>query len=334
MVAAGVLCLADWVLVEDLGFFGGVGTDPNSMIPMALLLVGGYVAMVRLPVPVPAEEPAPAAVVEAPAAGATGTGWWERATPGYVLRSVAAVGALAIVVMGAGPMAAAALNPQADPILTEALDGTPNVLDAPAPAFQLTDQSGRPVSLSSLRGHVVALTFLDPVCTSDCPMIAQEFRQADQRLGAASDHVDFVAVVANPIYRSVALTNAFDRQEYLTGVPNWYYLTGSVAQLQRVWDSYGVEVDDVPAGAMIAHSDLAYVIDARGRERDILNSDPGPTAEFASSFASAPGRPHRRGPAVVTTRREPGLPEADGPPATTGPHPLGPHPLGPGGRAR
>ena len=25
-----VFCLADWVLIEDLGFFGGLGTDPNS----------------------------------------------------------------------------------------------------------------------------------------------------------------------------------------------------------------------------------------------------------------------------------------------------------------
>ncbi len=33
-----VLCVADWVLVEDFGFFGGVGTDPNSMIPISLRL--------------------------------------------------------------------------------------------------------------------------------------------------------------------------------------------------------------------------------------------------------------------------------------------------------
>ena len=52
LIALLVLCIADWVLVEDLGFFGGLGTDPNSMLPMALLFIGGYVAMVRLPAPV------------------------------------------------------------------------------------------------------------------------------------------------------------------------------------------------------------------------------------------------------------------------------------------
>src|SRR5215469_4518784 len=40
-------CLADWVLVQDLGFFGGTGTDPNSMIPLALLVVAAFLGMVR-----------------------------------------------------------------------------------------------------------------------------------------------------------------------------------------------------------------------------------------------------------------------------------------------
>ncbi len=42
-----VFCLADWVLIEDFGFFGGLGTDPNSMMPVALLAVGGYLALVQ-----------------------------------------------------------------------------------------------------------------------------------------------------------------------------------------------------------------------------------------------------------------------------------------------
>ncbi len=42
-----VLCAAVWVLVQDLGVFGGLGTDPNSMIPFALVAVGGYLAVAR-----------------------------------------------------------------------------------------------------------------------------------------------------------------------------------------------------------------------------------------------------------------------------------------------
>ncbi len=51
-----VLCFADWVLIEDFGFLGGLGTDPNSMIPMALLAAGGFLALTRVPAAVTAPE--------------------------------------------------------------------------------------------------------------------------------------------------------------------------------------------------------------------------------------------------------------------------------------
>jgi cytochrome oxidase Cu insertion factor (SCO1/SenC/PrrC family) len=178
------------------------------------------------------------------------------------------------------------MNHVADPIVSEAVDGTPDVTNGPAVAFSLVDQFNRPVSLASLRGKTVALTFLDPVCTSDCPIIAQELRQTDTMLGANASKVVFVAVVANPLYRSQAAMLAFDRTEGLNHLKNWLYLTGSLSALERVWNSYGIQLQVETGGAMVAHSDLAYVIDTSGHTRDILDSDPGPgTAASRSSFA-------------------------------------------------
>ncbi len=205
------------------------------------------------------------------------------ARPALALRSSLAIGAVAIILLGAAPMAVAAASGQADPILTEAIGGAPTVMDQPAPAFTLVDQHGRAVSLASLRGKVIALTFLDPVCVSDCPVIAQEFRETDQQLGADSRGVDFIAVDANPLYLTTAYLVAFDRQEHLDSIGNWLYLTGTLAQLQKVWNAYGIEVDYSPGGAMIAHSEYAYVIDAGGHSRYLLSTDPGPGTEATSS---------------------------------------------------
>ena len=81
-VTAVAVCLAVWVLVQDLGFLGGLGTDPNSMIPQALLLACGLVAVsarpaaeasaaVESPAALTAAEPAAAALSAAePAAAA------------------------------------------------------------------------------------------------------------------------------------------------------------------------------------------------------------------------------------------------------------------------
>jgi len=289
VVGAVVLCLADWLFVEDLGFFGGVGTDPNSMIPMALVFVAGYLALTHVPAQVESNEPVaedrlPSEASEPGDVTASGRTWWERLDPAYAFRVAAAIGSIAVVVLGAVPMAAAATNPNADPLLAEALDGIPTSTNAPAPDFHLVDQDGRPVSLTDLRGKTVALTFLDPVCTSDCPLIAQEFRLADGMLGTDSSDVEFVAVVANPIYRSTVYTRAFDTQEDMTGLRNWLYLTGSVAQLQQVWKTYGVLIGVEPAGAMVSHSELTYLIDATGHTRMIMSEDQGTGPADKSSF--------------------------------------------------
>ena len=283
-----VLCLANWVLVQDFGFLGGLGTDPNSMIPFILLFSAGYLALTVSISGAP--ETSPETGTE-PAAAAAGRRPLTPPALGAAVttasaRSVGAVAALAIIALGAAPMAAAAANRTADPILALAIAGDSSAMNVPAPAFQLTDQNGQPVSLASLRGRVVLMTFLDPVCTSDCPIIGAEFKEAGVLLGAADKHVALVAVVANPTYRSVAFTQAFDREEGLNTVPNWLYLTGSLSQLGQIWRQYGITVEDLPAGAMSAHNDLAVVIDRTGHIREELGADPGPgTASTQSSFS-------------------------------------------------
>jgi cytochrome oxidase Cu insertion factor (SCO1/SenC/PrrC family) len=200
--------------------------------------------------------------------------------------SIAALGALGVTLVGVLPAAAASTNPNADPIIAQAIDGTANTVNYPAAGFTLTDQAGRPVSLASLHGKVVLLTFLDPVCTNDCPVIGHEFAQAAQMLAADSGRVRLAAVVASSTYRSEAVMQAYDREEGLGQLPDWLFLTGSVPQLSKVWHGYGVAVQTLPAGAMTLHSDLAYVIDQSGHVRQVLSMDPGPgTAASQSSFS-------------------------------------------------
>jgi cytochrome oxidase Cu insertion factor (SCO1/SenC/PrrC family) len=322
VIAAAVLCLADWVLVQDFGFLGGVGTDPNSMIPTILLLAGGYLALTSRPaealsaavdpVPSAAVDPGPPAVdapvppaAANPAAAssvtpdpapvsATGGRWRDWLRPDRAravlaatgIGTVTALGAAAVVAIGVVPMAAASVNPTADPILAEAMAGYAPPLNAPAPEFRLTDQHGRTVTLASLRGKAVLLTFLDPVCTTDCPLIAQEFKAAGRLLGSQASRVELVAVAANPTYYSTQFTQAFDQQEGLSTVPDWLYLTGTLPQLEQIWNHYGVDVEDLPAGAMTDHADLAIVIDPSGNIRQEISADPGPgTTSTQSSWA-------------------------------------------------
>ncbi len=130
------------------------------------------------------------------------------------------------------------------------------------------------------------MTFLDPVCTTDCPVIAQEFKAASLMLGSAAGKVRFVAIAANPQYHSVTAIDDFDRQEGLDSQSNWLYLTGSASNLAAVLNSYGVAVTNGVAGSMTIHADLAYVIDPHGITRWIIDADPGSNSAERSSFSS------------------------------------------------
>jgi cytochrome oxidase Cu insertion factor (SCO1/SenC/PrrC family) len=274
------LCLADWVLVQDLGFLGGVGTDPNSMIPMALVFVAVYLALTRPTVPAPA--PAPVAL---PAWNRSGWREWVGANPTYAFRSITAASAIAITLVGVIPMVKASTEANADPILARAVEGPATPTDQVAGSFDLVDQNGDDVTLSSLRGKAVALTFLDPVCTSDCPTIAHEFAATGKLLGASDRDVELVAINANPRFLSPAFLRAFDQEQDLGSIPNWRYLSGSLTALEDVWRTYGVEVSYETGGGMIDHSEIAFVIDPSGHERWVLDADPGPaTAATNSSF--------------------------------------------------
>ncbi len=111
-------CLADWVLVQDFGVFGGLGTDPNSMLPQAVILAAGLLAAAARPGLVPASVPEPQPAPLPPSRGGLTV-----LQPGPAARrlglafgtasasAVLAVWAVVMVVLlGATPMAIAAAH--------------------------------------------------------------------------------------------------------------------------------------------------------------------------------------------------------------------------------
>jgi hypothetical protein len=82
-------------------------------------------------------------------------------------------------------------------------------------------------------------------------------------------------------------------------VPNWLYLTGLLSQLNAGWADYGVTVQNLPAGAMAAHNDLAVIINQSSEIREETSADPGPPPLPPShrSPCCSPSTPARRSPA-------------------------------------
>ena len=130
----------------------------------------------------------------------------------------------------------------------------------PAPRFDLTDQRGRSVSLASLRGRPLLLTFLDSRCRTLCPIVGHQLGVVERRLGGQPVRQVIVSVDPADTRHSVA---AAARKWGWHG--HWQWLMGTAAQLAPVWRAYGVGVQ--PTATDITHSMAVYVIDGEGDER-------------------------------------------------------------------
>lgn len=155
-----------------------------------------------------------------------------------------------------------------------------------APNIQLVDQNGKTVSLSDFHGKTVVLEFMDPVCTDICPVVSQEFVQADKILGNRSRQVVFIAVNVNQYHESVADVKKFSDAHGLSKLDNWYFLTGSTSQLQRIWKDYNIYVKPSPSGD-VQHSSVMYFIDKNGREQALAdpNNNQSKITDWANGIA-------------------------------------------------
>ena len=134
-----------------------------------------------------------------------------------------------------------------------------------APNVSLRDQTGRVVTLASLRGSPVVLTFLDSQCKSSCPIEGRQLGSVLRRL-PAMERPTLVIVSVNHTGDTPAGIRRALAEWHLNGPWAVHWLNASTrAQLVSVWRSYGVRV--IPKSNDVVHSLALYLIDRRGYER-------------------------------------------------------------------
>lgn len=150
-----------------------------------------------------------------------------------------------------------------------ALLGLKSLGPTPAPALELTDQNGAPWRLGDQRGHVVLVTFYDASCHDICPVLGAEIRGALADLGTSSGAVRVAIVNTDPRATTATKNVAALSVPGLSDRSNVWFLTGSLNQLNDVWSSYGVTINVGAKASQIAHNNVLYFIDPRGRLRSL-----------------------------------------------------------------
>jgi cytochrome oxidase Cu insertion factor (SCO1/SenC/PrrC family) len=136
--------------------------------------------------------------------------------------------------------------------------------------FSLPDQNGRLVSPASLRGKVVALTFLSAVCREQCPLVGVTMRLVRSQMGASASRLSVVVVSVDPEQDSAANTALFALEAGWRGT-DWHYLTAPRRVLAPIWAAYGIYVPPPSPifrpGQTIVHEAGIYLLDASARLR-------------------------------------------------------------------
>ncbi len=139
-----------------------------------------------------------------------------------------------------------------------------------APNFALHDQSGNLVRMSARGGRVTLVTFLYTHCPDVCPLIAEHLNTALRRLGSERTGTRVLAVSVDPKGDTPAAVRQFVAVHRL--LPQFHYLTGSPAQLRKVWAAYNVAADPQHGTTAVGHSAFVLLVDRQGVERLVYDS--------------------------------------------------------------
>ena len=139
-------------------------------------------------------------------------------------------------------------------------------IDPPVPAynFSLTDQSGEQISLADLDGSVVMITFLYTHCPEACPLVAANFRSVQDQMINSIDSKELVQVLVTTDPERDTPERLIRYSQALGG--DWYFLTGTMQDVQEVWDGYDIyrEVKERTEEIVVFHSYKTYLIDQNG----------------------------------------------------------------------
>lgn len=135
------------------------------------------------------------------------------------------------------------------------------------PDFTMTSQSGEPLLLSSLRGHVVVLTFIYTRCPLPdfCPAMDKRFAELSRRLqllGTRGDNARLLSISFDPEHDT---PETLRKHAKMLGAepPRWTFSVATHPELQRVSGAFGLSYG--PGDNEIIHTLSTAIIGPDGK---------------------------------------------------------------------
>ena len=136
----------------------------------------------------------------------------------------------------------------------------------PAPAFTLTAQDGRRLSLNELHGKVVVITFIYTSCVDACPLLTAKMAALQNDLGNDfGPKIFFLSITVDPEHDTLEILTRY-AQVHGANLSGWAFLTGSPDEIQAVARQYGIYRKQQTDGD-VDHTFLTSLVDQHGTLR-------------------------------------------------------------------
>jgi protein SCO1/2 len=142
-----------------------------------------------------------------------------------------------------------------------------------APDFRLTDQDGKAVRRSDLKGKVLLVSFVFTTCNGTCPATTHRMEKVQGALRSAGllkkGRVRLVSITLDPQRDTPAVLRRY-MQLYDADPASWSFLTGPKERVAKVIAAWGMWVRPA-ANGQLDHPSRIFLVDGRGRVREIYN---------------------------------------------------------------
>jgi protein SCO1 len=144
----------------------------------------------------------------------------------------------------------------------------------PAPDFTLTDSDGKQVTLAQFRGKVVFVSFVFTTCSGSCPATTARLAKVQEALARRADlrdRVQLVSITLDPERDTPARLRDY-MHLYEVDPANWRFLTGPKGDVTKTIAAWGMWARSA-ANGQLDHPSRVFLVDPRGRVREIYNLD-------------------------------------------------------------
>ena len=158
----------------------------------------------------------------------------------------------------------------------------------PVPAGKFVDQTGRPFTMTDLRGNDVILSFIYTRCQDArmCPLISAKFRQLQQKIGTRP--IRLVELSLDPAFDRPAVLARYGRT-FGADPRHWSLVTGATEPVLDFAARFGINAfPDTPLN--IIHNEATVLIGPDGRVAQIISETSWLPDELLAQIDAAHGR--------------------------------------------